>query len=148
MRPLAYAALALVLASSLSCRKKQASETGGVSDTTHAAPVVTPAVRDTTPAIPATPAYGFDQRKEFAQSIRQQLTGVDRQIKELASQAKSRGGAVSDNALAVIRSERRALDRNLKRVDAATAANWEQLKRGVNQSLEKLTDTIESAQPK
>jgi hypothetical protein len=145
MRPLAYAALALVLASSLSCRKKQASETGGVSDTTHAAPVVAPAVRDTTPA---TPAYGFDQRKEFAQSIRQQLTGVDRQIKELASQAKSRGGAVSDNALAVIRSERRALDRNLKRVDAATAANWEQVKLGVNQSLEKLTDTIESAQPK
>jgi small-conductance mechanosensitive channel len=145
MRPLAYAALALVLASSLSCRKKQASETGGVGDTTHAAPVVTPEVRDTTPA---TPAYGFDQRKEFAQSIRQQLTGVDRQIKELAGQAKSRGGAVSDNALAVIRSERRALDRNLKRVDAATAANWEQVKRGVNQSLEKLTDTIESAQPK
>jgi small-conductance mechanosensitive channel len=145
MRPLAYAALVLVLASSLSCRKKQASETGGVSDTTHAAPVVTPEVRDTTPAIPA---YGFDQRKEFAQSIRQQLTGVDRQIKELAGQAKSRGGAVSDNALAVIRSERRALDRNLKRVDAATAASWEQVKRGVTQSLEKLTDTIESAQPK
>ena len=145
MRPLAYAALAVLLASPLSCRKKQASETGGVSDTTHAAPVVTPEVRDTTPAVPA---FGFDQRKEFAQSIRQQLTGVDQQIKELASQAKSKGGAVSDNALALIRTERRALDRNLKRVDAATAANWEQVKQGVNQSLEKLTDTIESAQPK
>lgn len=145
MRPLAYAALAVLLASSLSCRKKQASETGGVSDTTHAAPVVAPEVRDTTPAVPA---FGFDRRKEFAQSIRQQLTGIDRQIKELASQAKSKGGAVSDNALAIIRTERRALDRNLKRVDAATAANWEQVKRGVNQSVEKLTDSIEGAQPK
>ena len=33
MRPLAYAALAVLLASPLSCRKKQTAETGGVSDT-------------------------------------------------------------------------------------------------------------------
>ena len=145
MRPFAYATLAVLLASSLSCRKRQAPETGGVSDTTHAAPVVAPEVRDTTPAVPA---FGFDQRKEFAQSIRQQLTGIDQQIKDLSSQAKSRGGAVSDNALANIRAERRALDRSLKRVDAATAANWEQIKRGVNQSVEKLNDSVEGAQPK
>lgn len=144
MRPLTYAALAVLLASPLSCRKKQAPETGGVSDTTPA-PVVAPAVRDTTPAAPQ---FGFDQRKEFAQSIRSQLSGIDRQIKELTSQAKARGGAVSDHALANIHAERRALDRNLKRVDAATAANWEQIKSGVNQSIEKLTDSIEAAQPK
>ena len=145
MRPLAYAALVVLLASPLSCRKRQAPETGGVSDTTHAAPVVAPAVRDTTPAVRE---FGFDQRKEFAQSIRQKLTGIDQQIKDLASQAKARGGAVSDRALANIRAERRALDRNLKRVNAATAANWEQIKRGVNQSVEKLNDSIEGAQPK
>jgi hypothetical protein len=145
MRPLAYAALIGLLASPLSCRKRQTPETGGVSDTSHAAPVVAPEVRDTTPAVPA---FSFDQRKEFAQSIRQQLTGIDQQIKQLSSQAKSRGGAVSDNALANIRAERRALDRSLKRVDAATAANWEQIKRGVNQSVEKLNDSIEGAQPK
>lgn len=144
MRPLTYAALAVLLASPLSCRKRQAPETGGVSDTTRA-PVVAPAVRDTTPAVRE---FGFDQRQAFAQSIRQQLTGIDQQIKDLAGQAKARGGAVSDRALANIRAERRALDRNLKRVDAATAANWEQIKRGVNQSVEKLNDSIEGAHPK
>jgi small-conductance mechanosensitive channel len=102
-------------------------------------------VRDTAPAVRE---FGFDQRQEFAQSVRQKLAGIDRQIKDLASQAKSRGGAVSDRALANIRTERRALDRNLKRVDAATAANWEQIKRGVNQSVEKLNDSIDGAQPK
>src|ERR1700694_107157 len=134
MRPLAYAPLAILLASPLSCRKKQTPETGGVSDTTPAAPVVAPAVRDTAPAVRE---FSFDQRKEFAQSIRQQLTGIDQQIKDLARQAKSRGGAVSDRAVANIRTERRALDRNLKQVDAATAANWDRIKRGVNQSMEK-----------
>jgi hypothetical protein len=145
MRPLAYVALAILLAAPLSCRKKQTPETGGVSDTTPAAPVVAPAVRDTTPAVRE---FSFDQRKEFAQSIRQQLTGIDQQIKDLARQAKSRGGAVSDRAVANIRTERRALDRNLKQVDAATAANWDRIKRGVNQSMEKLNDSIEGAQPK
>jgi hypothetical protein len=144
MRPLAYAALAVLLASSLSCRKRQAPETGGVSDTTHA-PVAAPVVRDTAPAVRE---FGFDQRQEFAQSVRQKLSGIDQQIKDLASQAKSRGGAVSDRALANIRAERKALDRNLKRVDAATAANWDKIKRGVNQSVEKLSDSIDSAQPK
>ena len=144
MRPLACAALAVLLASSLSCRKRQAPETGGLSDTTRA-PVAAPVVRDTAPAVRE---FGFDQRQEFAQSIRQKLTGIDKQINDLATQVKSRGGAVSDRALARIRTERKALDRNLKRVDAATAANWEQIKRGVNQSIEKLGDSIEGAQPK
>jgi small-conductance mechanosensitive channel len=144
MRLFAYAAMAVLLASSLSCRKRQAPETSGVTDTTSA-PVVAPEVRDTSPAVRE---FGFDQRQEFAQSIRQKLTGIDQQIKDLASQAKSRGGAVSDRALANIRTERRALDRGLKRVDAATAATWEQIKRGVNQSVEKLNDSIEGAQPK
>jgi hypothetical protein len=145
MRRYAYAALAVLLASPLACRKRQAPEISGVSDTTHAAPVVAPEVRDTTPAVRE---FGYDQRQEFAQSIRQQLSGIDQQIKDLASQAKSRGGAVSDRALANIRTERKALDRTLKRVDAATAANWEQVKRGVNQSIDKLNDSIEGAQPK
>jgi hypothetical protein len=40
------------------------------------------------------------------------------------------------------------VDRNLKRVDAATAANWEQVKKTVNQSVERLNESIEEAQPK
>jgi hypothetical protein len=144
MRPLAYLALAVLLVSPLGCRKKQAPETGGVSDTTSA-PAVAPEAGDT---VPAAREFGFDHRREFTQSIRQQLAGIDRQITELAAQAKSRGGAVSDRALADIRTERRALERNLKRVETATAASWDQVKRGVNESIEKLNDSIEGAQPK
>ena len=146
MQRLACAVLALLLAATPGCRKKQTSETGGMDDTTlspSAAP--TPEARDTAPAVRE---FGLDQRQEFAQSVRQQLAGIDQQIKELADQAKSRGGAVSDRALANIRASRRAVDRNLKRIDAATATNWEQVKRGVYQSVDNLTESIEGAQPK
>lgn len=142
MRRITCAGLALLVAVTLGCRKRQTSDTAGVDTTT--APTVAPAP-DTAPAAPA---FAFDQRQEFAQSIRQQLAGIDQQIKDLAAQAKSRGGAVSDRALANIRASRRAVDRNLRRVDAATAANWEQVKQGVYQSVDNLTGAIEEAQPK
>jgi hypothetical protein len=92
--------------------------------------------------------FSFDQRQEFAQSVRQQLAGIDAEIEELASQAKSQGGAVSDRALGRIRTSRQAVDRNLRRVETATAANWDQVRGGVTRSVENLEETIEMAQPK
>ena len=145
MRRLSCAGLALLLAVTLGCRKKQTDDIGGVGDTTSAAAVPAPAVPDTAPAVRD---LGLDRRQEFAQSIRQQLAGIDQQIKELADQAKSRGGAVSDRALANVRASRRAVNRSLQRIDAATAANWEQVKQAVYQSVDNLTESIEGAQPK
>ncbi|HEX5575115.1 MAG TPA: hypothetical protein VFX42_04520 [Gemmatimonadales bacterium] len=145
MRRFAFAAT-LFLVSTLGCRKQQHSnDTGGV-DTTSPPPAAPAPEMPDTSAGPQT--YGFDQRQLFAQSIRQQLTGIDQQIEDLAAQAKSRGGAVSDRALANIRTSRRTVDRNLRQIDAATAANWEKVKQGVNRAVDNLTEAIEVAQPK
>jgi hypothetical protein len=143
MQRLASAALMLLLVATIGCNRKPR-ETAGVTDTTTT-PAAEPEVRDTAPAVRD---FSFDQRQEFLQSTRQQLAEIDRQIAELGSQAKSKGGAVSDRALANIRAARRTVDRNLKRVQGATAANWEQVKRGVSQSVENLNESIEGAQPK
>lgn len=145
MRLLASIALMLVLPLSLGCRKQQSNETGGVDTTENFSAAPAPVVTDTATTVGD---FGFDQRQEFAGSIRQQLSDLDRQISELASQAKSKGGAVSDRALANIRTTRRSVERSLSRVDAATSANWEQVKEGVNRSVESLSESIEAAQPK
>jgi hypothetical protein len=146
MRVFALGAAALVLTSTIACRKQRTSDTGGTSDTSRT-PAAAP-VAETPDTAPSVPSFSFDQRQEFAQSIRQQLSGIDRQISELRSQAKSRGGAVSDRALATIGASRRAVDRELRRVNAATAANWEQVKDGVNQGVDRLNEAIGAAQPK
>jgi small-conductance mechanosensitive channel len=145
MRPLAFAAMTLLLAAMVGCSKKQqTSSAGGASDTT-----VTAAAPAPEPPAPATPReFTFDQRQQFTQTIRQQLATTDQQIQELADQAKSKGGAVSDRALANIRATRKIVDRNLKRVDAATEANWDQVKSTVTQSVDRLSEAIEGAQPK
>lgn len=145
MRLLASIALMLVLPLSLGCRKQQSNETGGVDTTENFSAAPAPVVTDTATTVGD---FGFDQRQEFAGSIRQQLSDLDRQISELASQAKSKGGAVSDRALANIRTTRRSVERSLSRVDAATSANWEQVKEGVNRSVESLSESIEAARPK
>jgi hypothetical protein len=112
---------AVLLTSSMGCRKQRASEPGGMSDTT-----TPPAAAETPPAEPADTTtrvqdLGFNQRQQFAQSIRQQLR---------------------------IRASRKAVDRSLGQVDVATAANWGKVKQGVNRAVDDLTEAIESAQPK
>jgi hypothetical protein len=145
MRQLAFAAAALLLAASLGCGDRRNREVGGVSDTTPTPEVMTPAVAEPGPGVRD---FSFDQRQEFTESVRQQLAGIDAEIDQLAAQAKSVGGAVSDRALARIRTSRQAVDRGLRRVETATAANWDQVRSGVTRSVENLEEAIEVAQPK
>jgi hypothetical protein len=143
MRHLALAVPALLLAVTLGCSKKNTSESGGVSDTS---------VSVTTPPAAEAPVeardFSYEERQDFAQSIRSQLTELDGRIAELSAEAKSKGGAVSDRALARIRESRKAVDRNLTRVDNATADTWEAVKARVNRSVEDLAEGVEGAMPK
>jgi hypothetical protein len=144
MRRIALAS-ALLLGVTLGCRSKQTSNADATTtdtSTTTAAPAPEPA------ASTAPRDFSFDERQQFTESIRQQLATTDQQIAELADQVKSKGGAVSDRAVANIRASRRAADRDLRRVEAATAANWDQIKTAVNQSVDRLSESIEAAQPK
>jgi hypothetical protein len=144
MRRLALAS-ALLLGVTLGCRSKQTSN-ADASTTDTSMTTTSPAPE---PAASTGPRdFSFDERQQFTESIRQQLATADQQISELASQVKSKGGAVSDRAVANIRATRKAADRELRRAEAATAANWDQVKTSVNQSVDRLSESIEAAQPK
>ena len=143
MRHLAITAAAVVLTTLLGCGDRKSSETGGVSDTS---------VTVTTPDVVDAPVeardFTFDDRQGFTASIRQQLSELDSQIEQLAAEAKSKGGAVSDRALARIRETRKLVDRNLTRIDNATADTWDDVKNRVNGSVEDLAESVEGAMPK
>jgi hypothetical protein len=145
MGRIAFAATAVLLLASLGCGDRRNREVGGVSDTTPTPEVTTAEPPEATPGVSD---FSFDQRREFEESVRQQLAGIDSEIEELAAQAKSQGGAVSDRALARIRAARQAVNRDLSRLSAATAANWDQVRGGVTRSVESLEGEIEMAQPK
>ncbi|MEP7228585.1 MAG: hypothetical protein ABI785_14575 [Gemmatimonadales bacterium] len=142
MRYLALAVPALLLAITPACSKKKSSESGGVSDTSIS--VTTPPAEAPVEARD----YTFDQRQDFAQSIRSQLAELDGQIAQLSQEAKSKGGAVSDRALERIRATRKVVDRNLSKVTRATADTWEQVKQNTNRSVEDVAEAVEGAMPK
>jgi len=143
MRHLALAVPALLLAVTLGCGDRKNRETGGVSDTS---------INVTTPPVADAPVeardFTFEQRQDFAQSIRSQLTELDGQIAQLSAEAKSKGGAVSDRALERIRAARKAADRNLSKIANATADTWEAVKLSTNRSVENLAGAVEGAMPK
>jgi hypothetical protein len=143
MRHLALAVPALLLAVTLGCGDRKNRETAGVTDTS---------INVTTPPVTDAPVeardFSFEERQDFAQSIRSQLTELDGQIAQLSAEAKSKGGAVSDRALERIRTARKAADRNLSRIANATADNWEQVKLNTNRSVENVAEAVEGAMPK
>jgi small-conductance mechanosensitive channel len=147
MRRIALAS-ALVLGLSVGCRSKQTANAGGETDTTTTTAAPAPAAEPEPAASTSPRDFSFDQRQQFTESIRQRLASADQQIHDLSSQAKSKGGAVSDRALATIRATRKTIDQNLQHVNTATNTNWEQVKRAVNQSVDRLEESIEGAQPK
>lgn len=142
MRQLTIAALALLLAAGCG-KRNNTEEVGGTGDTAPAPEVATSAVDEAPPG-----ELSFDQRQQFTETIRQQLAGIDAEIDQLAAQVKSKGGAVSDRALARVRASRQAASNNLKRIETATADNWEQIRNRVTRSVEDLEETLGSAQPK
>jgi gas vesicle protein len=143
MRHLAITAAGVLLTTLLGCGDRKNNETGGVSDTSIS--VTTPDVVD---APVEARDFTFDDRQGFAASIRQQLTELDSQIQQLSAEAKSKGGAVSDRALARIRESRKVAERSLARIDNATAETWDDVKGRVNQSVENLAEAVQGAMPK
>lgn len=142
MRHLALAVPALLLAVTLGCGERKTRETGGIDTSIN---VTTPPVAE---APPEARDFTFEERQDFAQSIRSQLAELDGQIEQLSAEAKSKGGAVSDRALERIRAARKAADRNLSKIANATAATWEQVKLNTNRSVENVAEAVESALPK
>ena len=143
MRHLAITLVGVMITALLGCGDKKSSETGGVSDTS---------INVTTPPVADAPIeardFSFEQRQDFARSIRTQLTELDGQIEQLAAEAQSKGGAVSDRALERIRAARKAADRSLNGIANATADNWEKVKANTNRSVENLAGAVEGAMPK
>jgi hypothetical protein len=143
MRHLAFTVAGVIIAGLLGCGDRKSSETGGVSDTS---------VTVSTPDVPEPPVeardFSFEDRQGFAASIRQQLSELDTQIDQLASEVKSKGGAVSDRAVARIRQSRQAAEKSLSRIDNATADTWEDVKTRVNRAVEDVAEGVEGAMPK
>src|SRR4051794_32850298 len=69
-------------------------------------------------------SYTWAERDDFRRDVRQRLTDIDGQIEQLSNDARSSGGTVDDQSMANIRRARKAVDRNVAKLDEATENSW------------------------
>jgi len=144
VRLLTRAALAGLVVSAFACRDRDRDESASRVDSaaTEAAQDVREGVADARDEVRAGArdlrSYAWAEREEFREDVRQRLADVDRQIDQLAAEDTTSGNAIKDGAVADIRASRQALERRLNRLDDAAERNWDELRDGVDKSLEGL----------
>jgi len=78
----------------------------------------------------------YERRDEFRRDVRARLARMDAELAELERGTKKGVDQTRDDAIVAARNARRAVDRTVERLGAATASNWDELKLGVSQSLD------------
>ena len=148
MRLLTRAAMAALVVSAFACRDRERDETASRIDSaaTDVGRDVREGAADARDEVRAGArelrSYTWSEREEFRNDVRQRLTDIDGQIDQLAHDASISGSTISDRAVADIRASRKALDRRLAKLDDAAENNWNDLRDGVDKSLEGLRARI------
>jgi hypothetical protein len=142
MRHLTYAAAAVLMSAALACSPRDRQETANRADSVaedvrNAAGEGADEVRD----------YVYAQRNDFRRDIDLRLKGLDEQIAELERDTKRGVDKARDSAIVNIHALRKALDRDLDRVAAATESNWDEVKRSVNESVYSLQEAVRRQLP-
>ena len=144
MRLWTHAALAALVVSAFACRDRDRDETASRIDSaaTEVKQDVREGAADARDEVRAgvrdLRSYTWAEREDFRSDVRQRLTDLDGQIEQLAQDARISGSTISDKAVADIQASRKALDRRLARLDDAAEDNWNELRDGVDKSLEGL----------
>ena len=144
MRLLTRAAMAVLVVSAFACRDRDRDETATRIDSaaTDVKQDVREGVADARDEVRAGArdlgSYTWAERENFRGDVRQRLANIDGQIDQLTQDARTSGSTINDRAVADIRASRKALDRRLGKLDDAAEDNWNDLRDGVDKSLEGL----------
>jgi hypothetical protein len=150
MRHMPYAAAAMALAAAaFACSPRDRQETANRADT--AVEDVRDAAREGADEVRDEAGdardYTFAARSDFRRDIDLRLKGLDEEITQLERDTKRGVDKARDSAMVNIRTARRAVDRDLDRLAAATESEWDEVKSSVNGSVTALQDAVRRARP-
>ena len=153
MRPMAYAAAALMLVFTVACndrdrqdtasRVDNAAEQAG-EDVRKGANDVEEAAEDATADLRG---YSYERRDEFRRDVRERLNRMDEELAELERDTKEGADQARKDAVAAARDARRAVEADVKRLDEATESNWDELKLRVSESFDSADHALRSLRP-
>ncbi len=91
--------------------------------------------------------YSYKQRTEFRRDLDLQLKKLDEQVAGIEADTKRGVDRVRDSAVANVRAARKAVSRDIDRLDAATERTWDATKGQVNESLSALDREVRRLLP-
>ena len=149
MRQITCATLSVLIAAAFACSPRDRQETAN--RTEEAAQDVGDAAREGAEEVrdEARDArdYAYAQRTDFRRDIDLRLQGLDQEIAQLERDTKRGVDKARDSALAEIRTARKAVNRDLDRLGAATESSWDELKGTVNESVYTLQEAVRRQRP-
>ena len=150
MRPMPYAAaVTLLMAAAFACSPRDRQETANRADA--AAEDVRDAADEGVDEVreEAREArdYAYAERNDFRRDIDLRLKGLDEEITQLERDTKRGVDKSRDSLLVNVRTARRAVDRDLERLAAATEAEWNDIKSNVNGSVYALQEAVRRVRP-
>ena len=149
MRPMPYAAAAVLMAAALACSPRDRQETANrtdsvAADVSDAARQGADEVRDETRDARD---YVYARRNDFRRDIDLRLKTLDEQIAELERDTKRGVDKARDSAIVNLHIAREAVDRDLNRLAAATESSWDEAKSNVNKSVYSLQEAVRQQLP-
>jgi hypothetical protein len=91
--------------------------------------------------------YAYGERKDFRRDVDLRLKNLDEQIAGLQHDTKRGVDKARDSALVNIRAARKAVDRNLAHLSAASESTWDDAKAAVNRSVYALQEAVRRELP-
>ena len=149
MRQITCAAAAVLMATALACSPRDRQETASNVDS------VAEDVRDATREGAAEVReearevrdYTFAERRDFRRDLDLQLKKLDEQIAGIVAGTKRGIDEARDSAIVNLRTARRAVSRDLDRLDVTTDRTWEDSKRHLNESVSALDREVRRLLP-
>lgn len=149
MRQITCAAAAVLMAAALACSPRDRQDTAN--NVESAAEDVRDEVREGADEVSEEAReardYAYGERNDFRSETDLRLKGLDEEIAELERDTKRGVDNSRDSALVDIREARKAVDRELDRLDSATESNWDEVRRSVSESVYTLDQAVRRQRP-
>ncbi len=149
MRQITCAAAAVLMAAALACSPRDRQDTAN--NVESAAEDVRDEVREGADEVSEEAReardYAYGERNDFRSETDLRLKGLDEEITELERDTKRGVDNSRDSALVDIREARKAVDRELDRLDSATESNWDEVRRSVSESVYTLDQAVRRQRP-
>jgi archaellum component FlaC len=142
MRQITCAAAAVLMATAFACSPRDRQETASNVDS-----VAGEVREETREGAEELREYTFAQRNEFRRDFDLQLKKLDEQIAGIEADTKRGIDRARDSAVVNLRAARKAVSRDLNRLDTTTEATWDETKRNLNESLSALDQEVRRLLP-